>query len=399
VVTSGQIESLSGLSVQLLISRVEGIVQTIMSVIHPEQPDTLRILDDEGRLRDSAREPDLSDERLRDMYADMLLARRFDRQVVSLNRQGRIGSFPPMYGQEAAQVASVHALADEDWIVPSYRDHGALMTHGLGLENVLLYYMGNQAGNAIPDEINSLPINGSVGSQLLHAMGMAWADVLRGEPERVYCCYFGDGATSQGFAQEAWNFAGVFDTPNVFFCQNNGWAISVPRERQTAAETLAQKSHAHGIDGRRVDGMDPLAVYQATSEAVEKAKDPGSDEVRPTLIEAVLYRLGAHSTADDPSKYRSEAEVERWKQLDPLPRFEQYLRETDRLDDDRHETIETDVENRIEAAVQAAEEVADADPRQMFEHTYADVPDHLRAQAEYLESLRDRHGDETLLRE
>jgi pyruvate dehydrogenase E1 component alpha subunit len=367
-----------------------------MGVAHPERPDTLRVLDDEGRLRDDAREPALSDDRLRDMYADMLLARRFDRRVVSLNRQGRLGSFPPMYGQEAAQVASVHALAEEDWIVPSYRDHGALVTHGLALENILLYYMGHPAGNAIPDDVNSLPINGSVGSQLLHAMGMAWADVLRGASESVYCCYFGDGATSQGSTQEAWNFAGVFDTPNVFFCQNNGWAISVPRERQTAAETLAQKSHAYGIDGRQVDGMDPLAVYRATSEAVEKARNPGPGEVRPTLIEAVLYRLGAHSTADDPSKYRSEEELKEWKQLDPLPRFEQYLRRTDRLDDDRHEAIETDVENRIEAAVGAAEAVADADPRRMFEHVYADTPDRLRDQAEYLESLRDRHGDETL---
>jgi len=367
-----------------------------MSVSRPEQPTKLRVLDENGTLRDDAREPALSDEALVDMYADMLLARRFDRRVVSLNRQGRIGSFPPMYGHEAAQVASAHALDEGDWIAPSYRDHGALMAHGLALENSLLYYMGHEAGNAIPEDVNSLPINGSVGSQLLHSMGMAWADVLRGDPDTVYCCYFGDGATSQGFAQEAWNFAGVFDTPNVFFCQNNGWAISVPRERQTASETLAQKAHAYGFDGVQVDGMDPLAVYRATREAVEKARDPGPDELRPTLIEAVLYRLGAHSTADDPSKYREEAEVEEWKRLDPLPRFERYLRETGRIDDEDHDALEASVEERIEEAVQAAESVDDADPRQMFDHVYDDVPDHLREQAEYLESLRERHGDERL---
>jgi len=358
---------------------------------HPDPPNKLQVLDEDGGLREHADEPALSDQQLLDIYADMLLARRFDRRVVSLNRQGRIGSFPPMYGQEAAQVASAHALRDEDWVVPSYRDHGALMVHGLPLRNILLYYMGHEAGNAVPDDVNTLPINGSVGSQLLHATGMAWADVLRDDADSVYCCYFGDGATSQGFTGEAWNFAGVFDTPNVFFCQNNGWAISIPRERQTAAETLAQKSHAYGIDGVQVDGMDPLAVYRVTRKAVEKANDPAQGMVRPTLIEAVVYRLGAHSTADDPSKYRSEAEVEKWKQRDPLPRFERYLRDSGRLDDEHHDALESEVEARIDEAVEAAEAFEAADPGQMFEHVYADMPDSLERQAATLDTHRDRH--------
>ncbi|WP_254533098.1 pyruvate dehydrogenase (acetyl-transferring) E1 component subunit alpha [Natrinema gelatinilyticum] len=368
-----------------------------MGTTKQELPAQLQILDDDGGLRDDAEELALSDDAIVDMYTDMLLARRFDRRVVSLNRQGRIGSFPPMYGHEAAQIASAHALADEDWVIPSYRDHGALMAQGFPLRNILLYYMGYEAGNAVPDDVNALPINGSVGSQLLHATGMAWADVLRDDVDSVYCCYFGDGATSQGFAQEAWNFAGVFDTPNVFFCQNNGWAISVPRDRQTAAETIAQKAHAFGFDGVQVDGMDPLAVYRITREAVRRAKDPDPDQSRPMLIEAVLYRLGAHSTADDPSKYRPEDEVEKWRERDPLVRFEQFLRDTGRLDDERQDALETEVDAQIDEAIDAAESFEAADPSQMFEHVYANTPDHLQDQAAVLESLRERHGDDALV--
>lgn len=362
-----------------------------MSTFHPKPPDRLQVLDDDGGLCDEAEEPGLSGDELVEMYEDMLLARKFDRRVVSLNRQGRIGSFPPLYGQEAAQVASAHALAEDDWVVPSYRDHGALMVHGLPLKNILLYYMGHEAGNAIPNDVNALPINGSVGSQLLHSMGMAWADVLRSDVDSAYCCYFGDGATSEGFAQEAWNFAGVFDTPNVFFCQNNGWAISVPRERQTAAETIAQKAHAYGFDGVQVDGTDPLAVYRATREAVEKATDPDADDARPTLIEAVLYRLGAHSTADDPTKYRQDKEVEEWKQKDPLPRFERFLRQSGYLNDERQDAIEATIEARIDDAIDEAESFDAADTRQIFEHVYANMPEDLQEQANYLESLQDRY--------
>jgi pyruvate dehydrogenase E1 component alpha subunit len=355
-----------------------------------------RVLDPSGHLLADADEPDIADDELLTIYEDMLQARRFDRRVVSLNRQGRIGSFPPMYGQEAAQVASAHALADGDWIVPSYRDHGALMTHGLPLHQILLYYMGHEAGNAIPEDVNALPINGSVGSQLVHATGMAWADVIRRTVESAYVCYFGDGATSQGFAQEAMNFAGVFDTPTVFFCQNNGWAISVPQERQTAADTFAQKAHAYGFEGVRVDGMDPLAVYETTREALAKARNPADGEPRPTLIEAVVYRLGAHSTADDPSVYRDDDEVAEWREKDPLPRMETFLRSTGRLDDERKDAIVARVDEQVDRAIETAESFGDADPRQMFEHVYAEMPDRLEAQADQLQQLRERHGDETL---
>jgi pyruvate dehydrogenase E1 component alpha subunit len=194
------------------------------------------------------------------------------------------------------------------------------------------------------------------------------------------------------------NFAAVFDTPTVFFCNNNGWAISHPVERQTASDTIAQKAAAYGMDGVRVDGMDPLACYEVTKEAVERARDPRPAERRPTLIEAVTYRYGAHTTADDPTAYRDEAEVERWKDRDPLDRFEGFLRRTDRLDDERDAEIRAGVEDHVAAVVEAAAEV-EADPKSMFEHAYDDMPPALRKQRAGFLDILDRYGDEAFVRD
>ncbi|MFB6068810.1 MAG: thiamine pyrophosphate-dependent enzyme, partial [Halobacterium sp.] len=192
------------------------------------------------------------------------------------------------------------------------------------------------------------------------------------------------------------NFAGVFDTPNVFFCNNNQWAISVPRERQTAAATLAQKADAYGFDGVQVDGMDPLAVYAVTKAAVEKAKDPG-DAPRPTMIEALQYRFGAHTTADDPTVYRDEEEVERWKQKDPIPRLETYLLETDRLDEADVEAIQQDVEDQVADAIEAAESHPRPEPEEMFANAYETMPPRVRDQLEEFQRLRETYGDDELL--
>lgn len=339
--------------------------------------DTAQILTDDGQVRDDATVPDLSDDELVALYHDLYLARRFDRRAVKLSRQGRIGTFPPMYGQEAAQVGSAWALDEEDWIVPSYRDHGALMVHGLDPMRILRYYMGRTDGSAIPDGVNAFPINGSVGSQLPHAVGLAWGEVRSGNPA-VYICYFGDGATSQGDAHEAMNIAGVFDTPNVFFCQNNQWAISVPRERQTISQTLAQKATAYGFEGVQVDGMDPLAVYDVTHRALEKAKtDDGHP--RPTFVETVLYRLGPHSTADDPSNYRDEV-PEKWQKRDPVSRFETFLKQTGRLDEEGVTAVHDAVEERVSDAIDRAENTDRPDPTGLFEHTFEERPAHLADQ-------------------
>jgi pyruvate dehydrogenase E1 component alpha subunit len=289
------------------------------------------------------------------------------------------------------------ALADDDWIVPSYREHGAALVHGLPLEQTLRYWMGDENGSRIPEDVNLFTVAVPIASQIPHATGLAWASKLKDEADKAFLCYFGDGATSEGDFHEGLNFAGVFDTPNVFFCNNNQWAISVPRERQTASETLAQKAEAYGFEGVQVDGMDPLAVYKVTAAALEKAKGPGEGERRPTLVEAVQYRFGAHTTADDPSVYREEEEVEKWKAKDPLPRLEAFLKNTGRLDEEDVESIEDDVEDEVADAISAAEETPRPDPAEMFRNVYAEMPQRLEEQLEYFESIRAEHGDEALL--
>ena len=367
------------------------------ATIHREPDDMVRVLDEDGELVDGAEVPGLSDDELVEMYRHMKLARRFDERAVSLQRQGRIGTYPPLSGQEGAQIGSAMALADGDWMIPSYREHGAALVQGLPLERTLRYWMGDENGNAVPEDVNLFTVAVPIASQIPHATGMAWASKLTDEQDKAFLCYFGDGATSEGDFHEGLNFAGVFDTPNVFFCNNNQWAISVPRERQTASETIAQKATAYGFEGVQVDGMDPLAVYKVTKDALEKAKNPDDDELRPTLIEAVQYRFGAHTTADDPSVYREEEEVEEWKQKDPVPRLESFLLQTDRLDEDDIEDIEADIEDDVADAIAAAEETPRPDPVEMFQHVYADMPDRLDEQLEWFESIREEHGDEALL--
>jgi pyruvate dehydrogenase E1 component alpha subunit len=367
-----------------------------VSVFDRAYDDPVRVLDEDGEVVGDV--PDLDDEALVDIYRQMRLARHFDGRAVSLQRQGRMGTYPPLSGQEGAQIGSATALAEDDWMVPSYREHGAALVRGVPLKQTLLYWMGHEAGNEAPEDANVFPVAVPIASQVPHATGASWASKLRGTDE-VFLCYFGDGATSEGDFHEGVNFAGVFDTPTVFFCNNNQWAISVPRERQTRSATLAQKAEAYGIDGVQVDGMDPLAVYRVTAAALEKARDSDPDRPRPTLIEAIQYRFGAHTTADDPTVYRDDDEVERWKAKDPIPRLEAYLRSEGILDDERVTEIEAAVEEHVADAIDAAEAAARPEPSELFEHAYAELPPELERQYEEFAALRESRGDEAFLEE
>jgi pyruvate dehydrogenase E1 component alpha subunit len=342
------------------------------------QVELLSILDEDGELDDSL-EPDLSDERLERMHRQMRLARRFDERMLSLQRQGRIGTFAPVKGQEAAQVGSAAALAEDDWIVPAYREIAVHAWLETPLEGMLLYNAGYNEGGHVPDDQRILPNAVPVGTQMIHAAGLAYGLRVR-ERDEIVLTYFGDGATSEGDFHEALNFAAVFDCPVVFLCQNNQYAISVPRRLQTASRTLAQKGLAYGLPCLQVDGNDVLAVYAATDEAVRRARE----EATPTMIECLTYRLEVHTTVDDPSKYRDDQEVEAWEARDPLPRFAGYLERKGLLDDERLEALEAEIEDEIEAAVERWTErmVAAVGLVWMFDHVYAEAPPELEAQRE-----------------
>jgi pyruvate dehydrogenase E1 component alpha subunit len=309
----------------------------------------------------------------------MLLGRRFDERMLDLQRQGRIGTFPPIKGQEAAQMGSIFQLKAGDWLVPAFREVAAEIWRGRSLESVLLYYSGYNEGTILPEGQRDLPLAVPVGSQILHAVGLGYAAKYR-RTDEVVMTYFGDGATSQGDFHEGLNCAAVFQVPVIFICQNNQWAISVPLKKQTRSGTIAQKALAYGMPGIQVDGNDVLAVYAAARQAAERARSGGG----PTLIECVTYRLMMHTTADDPSRYRSSEEVESWKKKDPLLRFESYLGEKGVMDDTSRQEIEAGVLDQIQSAVNRAEQQMKqlGEPLDMFNHLYAELPPHLKRQQE-----------------
>jgi len=333
-----------------------------------------RILEPDGTL--SGDSP-LPVDRIADLFRRMVAARTYDRKATAMQKQGRLATYAPFQGQEAAQIGSTAALEPRDWVVGSYRDAAAMWDHGYPWVNLILGRTGDERGGHAPEGVNVLPPSITVGAHMIHAVGLGWASKLRGE-DAVAMTFFGDGATSEGDFHEAMNFAGVFATPTVFVCENNGWAISMPRERQTASETIAQKGKAYGVKGVLVDGNDLLAVYDVAKRAVARAR-AGEGA---TLIEALTYRIGPHTTTDDDRRYRTETAVEEWRVLDPLERVRNYLRANDGWSEEWERGIEDTESRAVEDAVIEAETLTAFGPGEIFDAMFAEITGPLAAQRE-----------------
>ncbi|MFQ5966743.1 MAG: pyruvate dehydrogenase (acetyl-transferring) E1 component subunit alpha [Acidimicrobiia bacterium] len=298
----------------------------------------------------------------RRLYAAMVAARTYDRKGSSLQRQGRLATYAPLEGQEAAQIGSAAALRADDWMVATYRDAAAMWLHGYPWSLLILGRTGDERGGSSPEGVRVLPPSITVGAHMLHAVGLAWAERLQGR-DRVAITYFGDGATSEGDFHEAMNFAGVFELGTVFLCENNQYAISLSRERQSASETIAQKADAYGLPGTQVDGNDLFAVFEATSEAVDRARSGGGA----TLIEAVTYRLGPHTTSDDPSRYRPDTEPDEWRDRDPVERVRLFLAANRGWDEQFEKETKAAATEEIDRAVIEAESLAPLEAADTFD--------------------------------
>ena len=326
----------------------------------------------------------LSDNDLKTIYKLMILTRTADAQAVSLQRQGRISFYVSCEGEEASEVASAFALKSEDWSFIDYRASGVVLTRGLDLIRFFSHLMGNtgddQRGRSMPSHWGSKKLNivtpsSPICTQLPHSVGVGLGAKFRGD-RIATIAYFGDGGTSSNDFHSALNFAGVFDAPCVFFCRNNGYAISVPIDRQTATRVLADKASAYSIEGVRVDGNDPIAVYAATSRALEKARNGGG----PTLIEAVTYRLGAHSTSDDPKNYRDQKELESWRAKDPLITFRNFLTSEGIWNEESEQNTRKWAINLVKDAVAKAEAKPPIEPEDIVREVYSEIPWNLEKQ-------------------
>ncbi|MEC8652832.1 MAG: thiamine pyrophosphate-dependent dehydrogenase E1 component subunit alpha [Planctomycetota bacterium] len=360
----------------------------------PAKPQGLvRLLEDDGTVA-KGKDPGLAEETLLYLYEQMVQVREFDRRMLMLQRQGRIGFYGPILGQEAATVGSVAALEHRDWIFPALREGAAAMMRGLSLTEAINQLIGNGAdrckGRQMPchytvKEGNYYGMSSVIGTQISHATGAAMAAKIRGD-DIVVLGYMGDGATSANDFHAGMNFAAVYKSPCIMFCQNNQWAISVPLSKQSASETLAQKGKAYGMPYVRVDGNDILAVYSVTKEAAARARTGEG----PTFIEAVTYRRLGHSSSDDPTKYRDDAEVKLWEQRDPVDRFRVYLQKKGLWDDDKEAAFKEDIAKRVNDAIAAAEKEAPPEDETLVTDVYARVTEQQKEQLAEVLALEGR---------
>ncbi|NIC00812.1 thiamine pyrophosphate-dependent enzyme [Halobacterium sp. R2-5] len=346
--------------------------------------DTHQIVGPDGSY-DADDVPDLDAEQFRDLYRWMVTDRVFSRRMVSIQRRGELGTFGSTRGQEASIIGSAYTLRPEDWLYVG-RAWTPMFMRGASMEDMILFWRGIEEGQQAFAEQNS-QVAISIGSHLPLVTGLAWGMDIRGD-DAIATAYLGDGATSTGAAHEAINFAGALGVPALFFCQNNQYAISLSADEQTAANTLAQKALAYGMDAIRVDGQDVLAVYDAVSEARERVR-----EGEPVFVESVTYRLDAHTTSDDPTRYRSDDEVDAWEENDPLERYREFLKAEGLWEDIDHDAIVADIEAEFDAALEAANEFAEREIVEIFAHVYEEMPPELQRQYEEFVDLLDRRPE------
>jgi len=338
-----------------------------MAQVAQGEPELRRVIDEDREL------DGVGEQELLDLYRSMVLLRTYDERSLVYHRQGRIGTYAIFWNHEAMQAGSVYALADDDWIFPSYRESAIGLLRGMAPSTVLSWWRGHPAGWWNPADYNVASICVPIATHVPHAAGLAWGKKLKGE-HACAIVYFGDGATSEGAFHEGANLAGVMQAPLILFCNNNQWAISTPLSAQTRAETLADKAVGYGMPGVRVDGGDVLAVYEATREAVARARAGDG----PSFIEAVTYRAAPHATADDPRAYIDLERVAQEKKNECLGRYERYLRRLGVLGDALEAEIKAEATDAMRAGIAAAEAEPDPDPDLLFEHAYVIPPPNLR---------------------
>lgn len=360
------------------------MTSTIQEQKNIRPPEPISVLAPDGLLQPGMHLEE-SPELLLALYRWMNFGRLFDTRLINLQRQGRLLTYAPIAGQEATQVACSLSLQTDDWLFGSYRDGLACVVHGLPAEHVALFFRGHPKAGMVPPQVNVFGQQIGIAEQIPHAVGVAWGMKLR-RATSATLALFGDGATSEGAFHEGINFAGVMRAPVVLVCQNNGWAISVPRYKQTASETLAQKALAYGIPGRLVDGNDVIAMYRETQAALTRARNGEG----PTLIEALTYRLGPHSTADDPRRYQSSAELTEWKdQRDPIMRLRICLEREGLWSEAQQTALDEELRAQIAQSITAALTEPVPDPETLFEQVYAEPsPQLLLQRAELLASLK-----------
>lgn len=351
----------------------------------------LEILDINGNA-DKTLMPKVSDKVLLEMYRLMFQIRQFDERAILLQRSGRLGTYPMITGQEATQCVPPLALKPSDWVVPTYRGGGVYFARGMQMRYGLLYWAGDDRGTNFPEGNNDMIFSIPVGTHLTQVAGLAWGQKFQGKGG-VALTYCGDGTSSKGDLHEALTFAGQFKLPAIYIIENNGWAISVPRKRQAASQTLAQKAWGYGVEGIQVDGNDALAVYSATARAVARAR-AGEGA---TLIECETYRMSHHTTADDATRYRDDKDVEAWKKRDPISRFKKFLTAKKLWDDKKEKELAAKSKSWIDGEVKAYEEFPAPNPLNMFADNYDKAPRALIEQRAELEELLKFKGGAKIL--